>query len=62
MPKQKELKTVSELYSETISKYTLEERVKLEVLLITGIRNEANALKQKGEEAAKMLEKIENGK
>jgi hypothetical protein len=58
MAKVKEQKPVAELYSETITNYSLEDRMKLLSLLTTGITNEATALKEEGERGAKILETI----
>ena len=62
MAKTKELKPIPELYSETISKYTLEDRDKLRILITAGIKNEAETLKNTGEKAAQLLDNLENGK
>lgn len=62
MAKTKELKPIPELYSETISKYPLEQRVELWDILGNGITNEATALVGTGQGAAKILDKVKNGK
>jgi hypothetical protein len=62
MKKSKELKPIPELYSETISKYELEQRVTLYSLIGVGIKNEASERKQKGDKAAEILNSLENGK
>lgn len=61
MAKAKELKPIPELYSETVSKYSLEQRVSLHTLIGTGIKNEATALKETGQKAEQILNNLENG-
>lgn len=60
MAKTKEQKPITDLYSETISSYSLEDRVTLHNLLTTGIKNEADELKKAGDKASELLGQIEN--
>lgn len=59
----KELPKIEEVLNTLISWYSFDDRVKLHELLTENIKGEALIMKEKGENAVKVLNKIEaNGK